>query len=164
MDLYTGIIMLHVAGTILGVGGATIAEAHINLALRDKQVTPDEGSLLHSTYFIIRIGMALIIISGLAMVWYHYDAGSIGRLLNDKIWFKEFLFLVIIANAVAISNRWVPLWLGAATSFTAWWMGALLGIAGRLPFSFLAYTGIFIITTLTVAGILHLIREYMKKS
>ena len=164
MDVYTFIIFLHIAGTVLGVGGATIAEVSIHKALKDGKVTAEEGALLHGTYSVLRVGMALIIISAFAMLWYNYTNDTLGRLLNDKIWFKEFLFLIIIINAVAISNRWVPLWLGAATSFTAWWMATILGVAGRLPYSFLTYTLAFIATTLLVAGVLHLIRQHSLKS
>lgn len=160
MDIYTFIILLHVAGTILGVGGATIAEVSIHKALRDGSVSADEGALLHGTYSVLRVGMALIIISAFAMLWYHLQNDTVGRLLNDKIWFKEFLFLIIIINAVAISNRWVPLWLGAATSFTGWWMATILGVSGRLPYSFLTYTALFVVATVAVAGILHLIRKH----
>ncbi len=163
MDIYTFIIFLHIAGTILGVGGATIAEVMIHKALKDGKVSGEEGALLHGTYSVLRVGMALIILSSILMVWYHVNNDTIGRLLNDKIWFKEFLFVIIIINAVAISNRWVPLWLGAATSFTGWWMATLLGVAGRLPYSFLTYTITFIIATLAIAGILHLIRTHLHK-
>lgn len=158
MDVYTFIILLHVAGTILGVGGATIAEVSIHKALKDGQVSADESTLLHGTYSVLRVGMALIIVSALGMLWYNLANDSADRLLTDKIWFKEFLFVVIIANAVAISNRWVPLWLGAATSFTGWWMAAILGVAGWLPYSFLTYLIIFMVATVSMAGVLHIIR------
>ena len=158
MDLYTFIILLHVAGTILGVGGATIAEVSIHKALKDGQVSADEGALLHGTYSVLRVGMALIIVSALAMLWYNIANDTAARLLNDKVWFKEFLFVIIIVNAAAISNRWVPLRLGAATSFTGWWMAAILGVAGRLPFSFWTYLVIFVVATMCMAGVLHLIR------
>lgn len=164
MDLYTLIIFFHIIGTILGVGGATIAEVSIHKALRDGKVSADEGALLHGTYGVLRVGMAFIVLSSVLMVWYHINNDTVGRLLNDKIWFKEFLFLIIIINAVAISNRWVPLWLGAATSFTGWWMATVLGVAGRLPYSFLTYTVTFIIATLSIAGILHLIRMHARKA
>ncbi len=47
MDIYTLIIVTHVIGTILGTGGATIAELQINSALKDKRVSPDERALMH---------------------------------------------------------------------------------------------------------------------
>ena len=163
MDIYTFFILLHIAGTVLGAGGATIAEVLINKALKDGSVTADEGALLHGTYTVLRVGMALIIVSALGIIWYHYDNDTLNRVLNDKIWFKEFLFVVIIINAVAISNRWTPLWLGAATSFTAWWMATILGVLGRLPFSFWTYLLMFVAATFTIAAILHAVRNYMTK-
>lgn len=164
MDIYTLFVTVHVIGTVLGAGGATIAEVHINTALRDNQVNADEGALLHGTYKVIRVGMALIILSVLGMVWYQIVNDAPGRLLTDKVWFKEFLFIIIIANAVAISNRWVPLWLGAATSFTGWWMATILGALGYMPYSFLAYTILFVGLVLVMAFILHQIRLYTSRA
>lgn len=42
MDIYTLIVVGHVIGTVLGAGGATIAEFQITTALRDKKVSADE--------------------------------------------------------------------------------------------------------------------------
>lgn len=163
MDIYTFIILLHIVGTILGVGGATIAEVQITKALKDGKVSDDERNLMHGTYGVLRAGMVLIVISAFLMLWYQYSRGSYDLLLTDKVWFKEFLFIIIIANAAAISNRWVPLWLGAATSFTAWWMAAILGVMGRLPLSFFHYLFIFIVSTLVVAFILNTIKKIVHK-
>lgn len=140
-----------------------MAEVNINTALKDKQVSLDERALLHGTYTLIRVGMVLLVISVVAMMWYHIANDTVGRLLVEKVWFKEFLFVIIIANAVAISNRWVPLWLGAATSFTSWWAATILGVAGYLPYSFTTFLIGYLVALAVVAGILHLIREYQSK-
>lgn len=152
------------AGTILGVGGSTIAEVQINKALKDGSVSKDEGALLHGTYAVLRVGMVLIVLSVFAMLWYHYANDTLSRLMAEKVWFKEFLFLVIIVNAVSISNRWVPLWLGAAVSFTSWWLAAILGVAGPLPYSFATYLVFYIVAVFVVAGLLHLIRKRTKQT
>lgn len=159
MSLYGFIILLHVIGTILGTGGATVAEVQITRALRDKNVSPDESALMHINYFLIRVGLTFIIVSAFAMIWYHLQNGSIAILLSDKVLFKEFLVVIIIANAVAIGRRWVPLWLGAATSFTAWWSATILGVAGPLPYNFFTLLVGFIITVLLMAAILHGIKK-----
>lgn len=164
MDIYSAIVMLHIIGTILGTGGATMAEVNINKALKDNKISPDESSLMHGTYTLIRVGMALIILSVFGMIWYHLMNDTAGRLLSEKVWFKEFLFVIIIANAVAITNRWVPLWLGAAVSFTSWWVATLLGVAGYLPYSFGTFFIWYVVAVGLVAGILHLIHRYQAHS
>lgn len=159
MDIYTIIVMGHVVGTILGVGGATIAEFQITRALRDKKVSDDERSLMHVNYAMIRVGMAVLLVSVIAMFWYHLEAGNQFILTSEKLWIKEVMFVAIFVNALALQKRWVPLWLGASISFTSWWGATLLGMAGRLPYSFEVYLAGYVVAIFVVAGISHMLRS-----
>ena len=66
MDLHTLLVLVHVAGTILGVGGATIAEVQVLKALKDGKVDANERALMHANYFIIRVGTVIVVLSGVA--------------------------------------------------------------------------------------------------
>jgi hypothetical protein len=158
MSIYSFIILLHIIGTILGTGGATIAEANINIALKDKKVSLDERALMHATYKLIRVGMAFILVSIIGMVIYHTINGTISMLLSPKVLFKELVFLIIFANAIAITLRWIPLWLGAAVSFTSWWTATILGTLGFLPFNFSTYIVGYILAIGIVSIVLHFIK------
>ncbi len=159
MDIYTIIVGLHVIGTILGTGGATIAEFQIQRALKDGGVAPDERALMHVNYTVIRVGMAILLVSVIAMFWYHLSAGNGWILTSEKLWIKDLMFVAILLNAIALHKRWVPLWLGASISFTSWWGATLLGLAGRLPYSFEVYLVGYIVAIFAVAGMLHFIRQ-----
>ena len=161
MDIYTFIVAGHIIGTILGAGGATIAEFQITKALRDKKVSSDESALMHVNYTMIRVGMAILFISVVAMFWYHLEQGNQFILTSEKIWIKDVMFVAIIVNAVALTKRWVPLWLGASISFTSWWGATLLGLAGRLPYSFETYLVGYVVAIFLVAGIFHLVRKML---
>ena len=156
--------MGHVVGTILGVGGATIAEVQINKALRDRTISEDERSLMHANYFLIRIGMAIILLSVIGIFWYQLNAGSMWILTSEKLWAKDVMFLAIFINAILLTKHWIPLWLGASISFTSWWGAALLGLAGRLKYSFGTYMIAYVIAIFAIAGILHLIRQRVTKN
>ena len=162
MDIYTIIVMGHVIGTILGTGGATVAELQITRALRDKKVSSDESALMHVNYGMIRVGMGLVLISVIAMFWYYQTIGSTHLLTSEKLWIKDLMFVAIFINAISLHKRWVPLWLGASISFTSWWGATLLGLAGELPYSFVTYLVGYIIAIFAVAGITHVIREVSK--
>ncbi len=161
MDIYTFIVAGHIIGTILGAGGATIAEFQITKALRDKKVSSDESALMHVNYTMIRVGMAILFISVVAMFWYHLEQGNRFILTSEKLWIKDVMFVAIIVNAVALTKRWVPLWLGASISFTSWWGATLLGLAGRLPYSFETYLVGYVVAIFLVAGIFHLVRKML---
>jgi hypothetical protein len=158
MDLYTFLVMLHVVGTILGTGGATVAEIQIARALKDKRVSLDERELMHANYGLIRVGMGIILVSVLGMFWYFQSTGSNVLFTSEKLWIKELMFTLIFLNAFLLHKRWVPLWLGASVSFTSWWGATLLGLAGPLPYSFSTYLSGYIIAIFAVAGLFHLLR------
>jgi len=161
MDIYTIIVAGHVIGTILGTGGATIAEFQINTALKKGTVNPEERALMHVNYRIIRVGMAILLASVIGMFWYHLREGNTWILTSEKLWIKDLMFVMIFLNAVALHKRWVPLWLGASISFTSWWGATLLGLAGRLPYDFATYLIGYIVAIFLVAGVLHGIRKLM---
>ncbi len=158
MDISTFLVMLHVIGTILGTGGATVAELQIARALKDKRLSMDERALMHANYGMIRVGMAIIAVSVLGMFWYFSAQGSDALWTDDRLLIKELMFAVIFINAVALHKRWVPLWLGASLSFTSWWGATLLGLAGELPFGFVTYLIGYIIAVFAIAGLFHLLR------
>ena len=163
MDIYTIIVMGHVIGTILGTGGATVAELQIIKALKDKKVSADESALLHVNYGMIRVGMALILVSVIAMFWYYQNEGNSFLLTSEKLWIKDLMFVMIIINAIALHKRLVPLWLGASISFTSWWGATLLGLAGQLPYSFTTYLIGYIVAIFAVAGISRFLQYIHKK-
>ena len=161
MDLQTLIMIGHVVGTILGTGGATIAEVQVNIALKDGRVDASERALMHANYWMIRLGLALIILSGIVLVWTLYQSGETWALTSAKILTKEIITAVIILNAVAMTYRFVPLWLAAAVSFTSWWGATLLGLTGRLPFTLVEYLFGYVVAIFVAAGILQLMRKWI---
>lgn len=163
MDIYTLIVAGHVIGTILGAGGATIAEFQSMRAYRSGRPTEGERALLHVNYRMIRVGMFIILLSVIGMFWYHLREGNDFIFTSEKLWIKDFMFVAIIVNAVLLHKHIVPFWLGASISFTSWWGATLLGLAGRLPYSFVTYLIGYIVAIFVVAGILHLVRKWSLK-
>lgn len=147
-------------GTILGVGGATIAEVQIMKAFKDGTMDVSERMLLHADYTVIRVGTALIVLSGIALIWWHLSQANSWILTSQKLWFKEILIIFIILNAVFLSKHWVPFWLGSAISFTSWWMAAILGLWRYIPYNFVQLMIGYVVIVFLVAGILSLIRKY----
>lgn len=158
------IVAGHVVGTILGTGGATVAEFQINTALKKGKISGEERALMHVNYRIIRVGMAIVLASVIAMFWYHLREGNTWILTSEKLWAKDLMFVMIFINAVALHKRWVPLWLGASISFTSWWGATFLGLAGRLPYDFITYLSGYIIAIFTIAALLHWLRQLMTRA
>lgn len=163
MDIYQIIVASHVVATILGTGGATIAEFQITRALKDKKVSDEERALMHVNYTMIRVGMAIMLVSVIAMFWYHLSQGNDFIIFSEKLWIKDLMFIAIIVNAVVLTKRWIPLWLGASVSFTSWWGATLLGLAGRLPYDFTTYLIGYIFAIFIVAYLLRVTHRLLAK-
>jgi hypothetical protein len=164
MDVYTLIVAGHVIGTILGAGGATVAEFQITRALKDKRVSDDERALMHVNYGMIRVGMVIILASVFGFFWYYSQLES-NLLLSDPTYqTKLVMFVTILLNAVALQKRWVPLWLGASISFTSWWGAAILGLTGGLTESLVLYLIGYGAAILIMAAILGQYRRWVRDS
>jgi len=159
MDINTLLVIAHVAGTILGVGGATLAEINVMTALKDGKVDISERTLMHANYTMIRVGTALVVLSGIALVWWHLSQGNNWVLTSSKVWFKDLLVVFIILNAFLLAKHKIPFWLGSGVSFTAWWMATILGLWRGQPFNFFELLGGFVVLTLLVGWALELIKR-----
>jgi len=158
------LVIVHVVGVVLGVGGATIAEVNIVRALKDGKVDASEKHLMHGTYWVIRVGTLIVLISGVALVWWIYFAeGSAWPLESAKVWVKNIMLLAIVFNAWFLTKRWIPLWLGGAVSFASWWGATVLGL-WRTPYSFweliIGYVAAIFIVAVVLEGIR---RIYLKR-
>ena len=65
MDPLTLLIIGHLIGSVLGVGGATFIEIFLNKALRDGEVNPTEGSFLKATFTTVRVGLLISLVTGI---------------------------------------------------------------------------------------------------
>ena len=86
-----------------------------------------------------------------------YTSGSTWVLGSHKLWIKDLMVGMIVVNAILLAKRRISLWLGSAVSLTSWWGATILGLTGKLPFTFYEYLFGYIVAIFAVAGILHLI-------
>lgn len=128
MDWHTFLIITHIIGTVLGVGGATFAEVFYLKAIKDGEIDPTESSFLKTTYFILRIGIILLVLSGFGLLLLNRLEGATQYLYSPRLWAKLTLTVIIVANAVLLQVRLIPAWLGFSLSFTSWYVALILGL------------------------------------
>ena len=162
MDWYTFLIITHLIGTVLGAGGATFAEIFYLKAKRDGVIEPLEIDYLKTIYFILRIGLFILIISGFGFLLLYRLMGNGEALLNSKLWAKLGIVVILVLNAFLIQAKKIPMWLGASISITSWYGALILGAWRTLDASFVSIIIIYIIAFFIVAGILYLIKIYLK--
>jgi len=128
MDIYLFLLIVHLVGTILGVGGATMIEVQLNKALKNNDVSLDERALLGTDYKMVRVGLVLAIFSGFGFLLIYKFTGHTERLYDPMMWAKFTMIIVIAVNAVLLQARKISLYWGAALSFTSWWTVAIVSV------------------------------------
>jgi hypothetical protein len=128
MDIYTLLIIAHIVGTILGVGGATLIEITLNKSLKDGTVSLDEREILSPTYTVVRVGLVVTLLSGFGFLLMYKLQGYTEMLYSPILWAKLIGVIIIAVNAILLQMHKVSLYWGSAFSFVSWWMVALLGI------------------------------------
>src|SRR3989344_6278731 len=128
MDWHTFLIITHIIGTVFGVGGATFAEVFYLKSIKDGDIDSTESSFLKTTYFILRIGIILLVLSGFGLLILNRLEGATQYLYNPRLWAKLTLTLVIVVNAILLEIRLIPIWLWFLLSFTSWYAVLVLGL------------------------------------
>ena len=178
MDVYAWLLIAHLLGTVLAIGGATMIELHLTQALKDGKVSPDEGGMLALDYRAVRVGFAISLLSGFGFLLLYQFTGQLFRLYDPVLWAKMFIIIIVGVNALLLQAHKRSLYWGAALSFVSWWMIGLLGffLTNGVKYNFLGDYSFFtsfmsVVVTFAVAvavgaAVLHFIRSKvtMKKS
>lgn len=128
MDTYTLLIIAHLVGTALGVGGATFIEIFLVKAMRDGIVNPIEGDFLKTTFTVVRVGLALAILSGFGFLLLYQFHGQTFKLYNPLLWAKLSMVLIIAVNAVLLQAHKISLYWGSALSLVTWYSALIVGV------------------------------------
>ncbi len=162
MDWYTFLIITHLIGTVLGAGGATFAEIFYFKAKKDGVMEPLEVDHLRTVYFVLRIGLFILIITGFGFLLFYRLIGAGEVLLSPKLWAKLGIVIILVFNAFLIQAKKIPMWLGASVSLTSWYGALILGAWRTLDVSFISIIVVYIVAIFIIAGILEIIRRLLK--
>ena len=161
MDWYTILIIAHIVGVALGVGGATFAEVNLVYAKRDGEISPDENALMQSTYAVLRLGFFLLVLSGFGFLLYYRLSGAEELLYSSALWAKFAVIGILSASAVLMQLRLIPLLWGSAVSITSWYAALVLGVFARgdVNSSYVTILSIYALAVVTMYYILQLIHK-----
>ncbi len=128
MDAQTLLIIMHIIGTVLGVGGATFVEIHLVRALRDGVLSPEESAIMQTTYTVLRVGFFLLILSGFGFLILARLGEHTTWFYSIKFWMKLSIVGIIAVNAMFIQLRWIPILWGSAIALVSWYAALVLGV------------------------------------
>ncbi len=159
MDVFQILIIIHLVGTALGVGGATFAEINVLKALKDGIISPDESNLMHGVYTTMRVGLVIAVLSGLGFLVYYQLNGMEELLYQAKLWAKMTIIGFLVLNAVLLHKKKISLLWGSAISFTAWYAALIIGSLGKISYSYFEILGFYAVFVVVAAGAIHLLHK-----
>jgi len=162
MDWYTILVIAHIVGVALGVGGATFAEVNLVRALRDGEISPDESALMRGTYAILRLGFFMLVLSGFGFLLYYRLSGAEELLYSPTLWAKLAVIGALSVNAALMQMRFIPLVWGSAISITSWYAALILGVFMR-SMEYLQITAVFSIYALSIVAMYFILQFIHKK-
>ena len=148
------ILIGHVFGATLGVGGASITDVLFFKFLKDLRISKGESDVMHTISQVIWFALALLILTGLGL--YLPEIAKYGA--SSKFLLKMFVVLVVLVNGtflnLLISPKLVKISFGerhehregelhstrklafalGAISLTSWYATFILGMLRQLPF------------------------------
>lgn len=155
------LVIVHIVGTVLGVGGATFAEVNLVRALRDGAVSPDEDELMKSTYAVLRFGLFLLVLSGFGFLLLYRLNDVAERLYSIALWAKLTIIGILVINVMLLQSRRIPLIWGSAISITSWYAALVLGVILRK--AYYSYAGFLVIYAMAVIIMFFVLRFIHRK-
>ena len=153
--------ILREIGLTLAVGSSTFAIIFYFKAISDNVIDETERSFLHIVYFVLRIGLIILVITEAAAAVFHI--GDAAYFVDPDFLMRITLLSIIILNAALMQAHLMPMWLGPSLAGGSWYSFFALSVftPTGLPYAmlfaaYLAFVGVFIIG-------LHIIESLVRK-
>lgn len=155
MNLKSFISFLHLSGLAIGIGGAWILEAFILKHVQTYTISRANFQVVKFIANFVLIGLAILWFSGMLFLLYYY-LYTPELLLNQKVWAKMMIVVILTINGYFIHHNLLPLiekcigstlqsvlsleklrrtlFMGTI-SFFSWLFPVVLGVSNSLNFS-----------------------------
>ncbi|MBI2048318.1 MAG: hypothetical protein HYT30_00100 [Parcubacteria group bacterium] len=165
IDTYSLLVIAHLFGAALGIGGATFIEVFLNLALRDGKVDPTEKLFLTLTYKVLRFGLIISLITGLGFLVFYFANNQLYRMTNPVFISKMLVIVILVANAYLLHIHKMKLWWGSTLSFMSWYFAFFLGtfLTHSIRFGFWEIMIAYVVFVVAGGYVLEAIRERSKR-
>ena len=112
--------LISTLGLILAVGSSTDAITFFQQSILDGRIDKTEKRFLHTVYFILRLGMLLLVLS---VLWRMLLLGftDIPLFSDQTLWFQFTLLLAVNINSILMDRHLIPMWLGPAIAGGSWY-------------------------------------------
>lgn len=111
MEIRIVLVILHIIGTVLGAGAATISDFLFFKFAKDGQVDKDEFGILKAVSGFVWLGLFLLVGSGLGFMLLHTaDVGTVRADYSlNKIGAKLIITAIIFINGLVLHRKVLPI-------------------------------------------------------
>lgn len=158
----TVLSLISTLGLVLAVGSSTYAITFFQQSILDGRIDKTEKRFLHTVYFILRLGMLLLVLS---VLWRMLLLGFTDTpLFSDQtLWFQFTLLLIVNVNAILMDRHLIPMWLGPAIAGGSWYgyFFSVVLMSFALPYPFLLLSWVCLIVVFIL--FLRILSEFSRK-
>lgn len=126
------------------VGASTFALTFYFMAIKDGTIDPSEKRFMGAVYFTLRLALAFIIVTELYYVLSYGIAAFALAPTPEIFFFRWFVILVIIVNALLMEYHRMPMWLGPALAGGSWYTLFAVSVWPSLALGFAALLGYYV--------------------
>lgn len=114
--------LLHQYAVGLSVGASTFAMVFYYYVVAQGQTHLEQRKLMHIVYFVLRIGMMLIVVSEFVKFEYNYQINNyLYWMANPEVYMRLTIFSVIVVNAILMHKRLISMWIGPVLAGGSWY-------------------------------------------
>ena len=185
MSALTFIGIIHIIGTALGVGGATVSDFLFLKAVRDGRIDKKEFGVLKSVSTVVWTGFAVLVFSGFGFFILFRLLPEHGSIYEPKLLIKLIVVSVIFFNGLLMHWKVFPVLktsarksihstetLGklslvlttGAISITSWYAALILGAWRGLDAPFVTILGAYVLAVFGAIAIANIVgKKYVEK-
>jgi len=174
--LHSVLVILHVVGAAIGVGGATMSDLLFFRAMKNRLISTDQFHLLQVAATVVLGGLALVVLSGVLLLFQSPEL-----LEQPRVQAKLTAVLVVLLNGFVLhsglleflkgkldsplpeqglrARRWTFALSGSA-SIVSWYAAFVLATLDEVALPYLALIGIYVAAIAAATGVAHLVFSY----
>ena len=154
--------LISTLGLILAVGSSTYAITFFQQSTLDGRIDKTEKRFLHTVYFILRLGMLLLVLS---VLWRMLLLGftDIPLFSDQTLWFQFTLLLAVNINSILMDRHLIPMWLGPAIAGGSWYGYFFSVILTPLSFSYPLLLLYWVCLIISFIIFLRILNEFSRK-
>lgn len=110
MNTYLILIIIHLIGTSLGVGGATVSDALFFNVLKNNSLDKKELAMLNVVSTMVWLGLIILVLSGFGFLLYsRIVIPEAGNLFRPNLWAKLIVVSIIFLNGLLMHWKILPI-------------------------------------------------------